>query len=512
MVSAALIAIALLTGCRRAASDPRIGRAERLAEDFPREALAALDSIDPGSLDGYDRYLHDFLSVKASDKAYITHTSDSLILRVIGYTDSHNVGKTQRAEALYYGGRVYSDLGDFPQALKYYQAAIDLLPATDTPSLRLRGNLLSQTGRLLNSLRIYEDAIAYVTEALRIDSVLNDSLNIPYDILLLGGINLRAQKLDEAKEWFSKVTEGECSDRARMYLAETENRSGNIARALELIRPLPGRMDSLAENNALAYAATIYLKAGIPDTALIYALRLARSPFNHNREAAYQLLLSEELVSHIDPDSLTLYVRDYRRLLEKKFDDNDNLLALNQQAFYNYELHDRRRLQAERRRAQSMVWLIGVVCALSLTIGVALWLKVRNQRTRLLLREALDTIGRLSTVSPAAAPMPDEPAVPTEQLRDRLRQQLINLYESSSDQTEVSPAIISSEGYAKLQRSISLGRNIENDHNLWAEIEKGVKASSPEFESNLRLLTLGRLTTNEYHTALLIKCLSLIHI
>ena len=62
--------------------------------------------------------------MKIADKNYVTHTSDSLILRVIDHEESHK-GDGRYAEALYYGGRVYSDLGDYPTSLKYFQQSLE---------------------------------------------------------------------------------------------------------------------------------------------------------------------------------------------------------------------------------------------------------------------------------------------------------------------------------------------------------------------------------------------------
>lgn len=48
------------------------------------------------------------------------HTSDSLILDVIDYYSS-NDDRNLYPEVLYYGGRVYSDLGDYPTSLSYFR-------------------------------------------------------------------------------------------------------------------------------------------------------------------------------------------------------------------------------------------------------------------------------------------------------------------------------------------------------------------------------------------------------
>lgn len=81
------------------------------------------------------------------------------MLDVIDYYSSRP-GDSLYAEALYYGGRVYTDLGDCPTALQYYQRALDnLVAATDTDDLRVRLN--SQIGMLLETLRLDDKAVPY---------------------------------------------------------------------------------------------------------------------------------------------------------------------------------------------------------------------------------------------------------------------------------------------------------------------------------------------------------------
>lgn len=88
-----------------------------------------LDSIKYDGLSDHDRHFFDFLSIKANDKAYVRHESDSLILDVIDYYSSHNKDNIY-PEALYYGGRVFSDLGDLPTALRYFRISSMPSPAT----------------------------------------------------------------------------------------------------------------------------------------------------------------------------------------------------------------------------------------------------------------------------------------------------------------------------------------------------------------------------------------------
>ena len=97
-----LLMLILSIGCRRhgniAESLEIIGN---LCDTDPLLAVSMLDSIDSLPMSGSQRHLFDFLTVKSRDKAYIRHTSDSLILDVIDYYSSRN-NKALYAEALYY--------------------------------------------------------------------------------------------------------------------------------------------------------------------------------------------------------------------------------------------------------------------------------------------------------------------------------------------------------------------------------------------------------------------------
>ena len=101
--------ILLIFGCSESSHDRRLVHIAEIVSDEPEEALSCLDSICPDDLAEADRHYYDLLSIKANDKAYIDHTSDSLILDVLDYYASPD--KENYPEALYYGGRVYSDLG-----------------------------------------------------------------------------------------------------------------------------------------------------------------------------------------------------------------------------------------------------------------------------------------------------------------------------------------------------------------------------------------------------------------
>ena len=75
----------VLSGCSGKPDDPRLLEIAEKVSACPEEMLERLDSMDVGSMKESDRWLHTLLRIKAQDKAFVQHTSDSVILRVIDY-------------------------------------------------------------------------------------------------------------------------------------------------------------------------------------------------------------------------------------------------------------------------------------------------------------------------------------------------------------------------------------------------------------------------------------------
>ena len=113
----------------------------------PDSALAQLQSMssDISSSDEAMSCTYSLLCIKAKDKAYIPHESDSLILAILPYFEKNT---DRLPEAYYYAGRVYSDMGDAPEALNYFEKALELLPDASRAEdvLRQKSVILSQMG------------------------------------------------------------------------------------------------------------------------------------------------------------------------------------------------------------------------------------------------------------------------------------------------------------------------------------------------------------------------------
>ncbi len=516
----------VVMGCSRH-SDPRLLRLEQMAsanQDSAKIALDSLQAIAPAQLSDADRHFYDFLSVKIADKAYVDHASDSLILSVISYEEA-NQGYGRYPEALYYGGRVYSDLGDFPTALQYFQQALDELPEDADPNLK--GRILSQTGRLLNTLRLYKEAIPYVKSSQELSQRNKDTVNDVYDLQLLGDIHLHIKNYSAADSCFiaalGKSDNLPVSFRAKssMYRAVVKYHTNQLDSALILIRNTPDLVKPISRNNALAIAADIYLESGILDSAYYFAHELITSDDFTNRKSGYHTLLSTELSDYINPDTAKQYILEYRRTLDKYLNENENMLAVIQKARYNYELHERERDKAEMSNENLRYWIVIILFIVLILIVIILYLKNRNKNNVIRLHDALENITMLEqSLRQASGNKPDNeekeeqitsptPVDSKENItamRERLKQKLMALYKSSDANGEIPPAILQSDSYHKLLDAISHEKEVKDRSKLWLELENDVIKSSPNFKSNLQLLLGGRLSSLDLHTAILVKC------
>jgi len=499
-------------GCSRH-SDPALVRLEQMAssgDDSAHVALDSLLSLDPAQFSEADRHFYDFLSVKIADKAYVNHTSDSLILSVISHEEAHQ-GNGRYPEALYYGGRVYSDLGDYPTALQYFQQALDELPG-DT-NTKLRAIVLSQTAHLLNSLQLYKQAIPYLEKAIAINELRNDSVCMMHNTHLLGTLHLNQDRYDEAEDCFRRAR-----DLARkvsktdiyqqdVYLATIKCHKGEPDSALSLIRPVMANINGIDRPAALANAADIYFKAGILDTALMYAGELIHKS-NYNDIAVYRIAFSAELIDLMPHDSISSYIAGYRNHIDEYLKQNVYRNAL----MYNHCLHEREKVKAERDKANLLLTiafiLVVVICRLTIVVYNQ---KYKRKRNLLQLHQALDN---LKTLRKSMASGNNEPLtldITSEQdsvqdLKDRLKTELLEIIKANSNSQLISPVIFHSEAYAKLQSYIERAAVVPESNSLWKDLDKVVTESSKNFKYRLQLLLGGKPTDIDYNMALLIKC------
>ena len=159
--------------------------ADSLIHNNPDSAVILLEELkrsmafEPQATQMY----YQLLTIKAKDKAYITHTSDSLIKTVVKYYEERK-DRERLPETYYYAGRVYRDLGDAPQALEYLQKAIE--STKDCTDYRLISRIYSQTGTLYLYQDTYDQALEVFRKVYQYCLSDKDSIGMVYSLRDIG--------------------------------------------------------------------------------------------------------------------------------------------------------------------------------------------------------------------------------------------------------------------------------------------------------------------------------------
>lgn len=534
VIMAAFVMAILAASCGKSHVDDRLLRADRLMESDPHAAKALLDSIDSKGFSESDKALYDFMAFKATDKCGIRHESDSMFLRISDYYSYHKNSEIY-PEVMYYGGLVYSDIGDYPTALHYFQSALDRLPA-EKKNLRLRGKALANMGHVYTCLRLYDKAKDSYYESIRIDSLMNDSIFLMDDLNVLGSININQGKYKEAELILKRAREiatnvnSPDTCRQDMYLAYIDMRKGNLDSALSIIPNVIRNIDSVYRSTALSHASIIYLNAGKPDSAYKYARQLVDGNDTLNKKNGYNILLSPEVRKYMPLDSILALTARYRDFMEDHLNRHDSQEALLQSSYYNYSIHKRERLKAEREAERLKIWIAIILSLLFMAMTIFFYRKYKHSNHQLKLHISLDKVTFLKKAldsdlerrdnddSAACSDVKSDqldnetnicPNTTTDMPMDvskRLQNELLALHKISEGKKTVSPQILQSQAYMELQKMIENDKAISESNPLWDEIEKTVVENAAGFKERLMLLAGDSLKKSDYHITLLIKC------
>lgn len=529
----------LVGGCGKQTPNPNpvLVGLDKAATVNSRDAFDSLQSVSKDELSKADKMYYDFLSVKLADKAIINHTSDSIILPVIDYYSSHGQ-KERYAETLYYGGRVYQDMGDFPSAIKYYGEALRHVEGSKE-SLKLKGNIVSQMAGLFNSMRLFNEARRYIDMSIEIDRELKDTINLMYDLEVLGANYIKVKNYDEAEKAFRRAIS--IADRKvpyeamkdSVYLASIKNYKMEHDSAVLIIRGIPWRVGTVLNDDQKQFvysnASDIYRCEGMPDSAYKYALELVKIKDAKNLKKGYLILLSDELKDLVPVDSIRTYVNHYTAAVESYMNSRGNANALIQNTQYNYSIVERDKQKALEKKRMIERWLALSVIVLLLAIIAVIYYRDKSNSTLIRLRSALDASRELrkqleageakgkdsgpesgltaEVASEATAEVAPEvtPAVTAEDLRRQLIVELTAVCDSKKKRLPLSPEIGNSRAYAELQEYIKEKRVIPDTSPLWGELHSVIIEASPNFDRRLQLLSPGKIKTDAYRIMLLIK-------
>jgi len=197
-----ILLISLFSGCGKGFS-PALREVDRLMSIDNKRGEAMLDSICrvDKKMSSADKKYCLLLRLKTEDKAYRSivkwkKCADSLV-SYFERTGDENL----LAEAYFYAGRVYYEIGDKPESLKYYQKASENV-AKD--NYALQGDIYCQMANIYFYKGLYKSALKSLEKSRVADSLSGNIRNMLYDIRDIGENYYYSNSIGEAKLYFEK--------------------------------------------------------------------------------------------------------------------------------------------------------------------------------------------------------------------------------------------------------------------------------------------------------------------
>ena len=334
-----LIFLTSITACQQhTAYPPAMQQAEALMNTRPDSALTLLESMADtlSMLPEEARMYHSLLTIQAKDKLYITHTSDSLINRIVSFYEDD--GDSDRLMmAYFYQGSTYRDMNDAPRALKAFHQAIDAGKKTENRTLL--GQTYGQMGSLLAKHELYDDALDAHKQSLYIYEGQKEHLRTPlvmrniariYDIKEINDSAIHYYNqalLMSTKDGNIKSSNNIISELGCLYYDE-----GNKTKAKHMLSQLKGHPSTIC--NALLYLGIIHKEENRTDSAIHYLnLVLAYGDLN-KRCSAHKYLWQIETNSENEQKSKLhkkqyLLLRDSIKSMKQKEKTEKTHLTLN---------------------------------------------------------------------------------------------------------------------------------------------------------------------------------------
>ena len=387
-----MAAFVLLTvvGCGQS-YPPSLQAADSLMNDRPDSALALLDGMeaDMASAAKSVRMRYQLLRHKAMNKADIPFTSDSLMLDVVDYYDSHGTAN-DRMLAYYLLGRIYADTGEAPQAIGCYQSAID---AADTASVECDywrlAVVYGQMANLLYHQNLYRDDIKCLNYAARYSYMAGDTLTALFAYAQMIDAYTMLQKRDSALIISEKVSSLfrrlDCRQEAAAVLALPVRYlidQGEMTKAwryMEIYEKESGLFDSnhQIESGREVYYYTkgyYFLAACQYDSAEFYFRKEMKLGHDFNNQNAGAYGLAQLFLQTHHPDSAAKYALYSYAMNDSAYDHESTAEVSKREALYNYSRYQAQAYRENQRAYYNKVLLFAATGLLVVLLMITFFL------------------------------------------------------------------------------------------------------------------------------------------
>lgn len=382
-----------LFACHRTPHYPEtMLRAEQLMDVAPDSALTLLaqltDSV-AGEDESTQMHYH-LLTIKAKDKCYIPHTSDSLMKVLVQYYEDRGTPE-QQMEAYYYLGSTYRDMQDAPRALNCYQKAIDA--SAEGKEYKMLSRIYSQMGTLYMYQKLYDEAIPVLKKAYHCCLSAEDSLSLPYALRDIGRAFTAQHDADSTLYYYEsgyqaakRINDVEQVSIVQGELADIYIQLGRYEQARVAL--LQSTSDVRGDGNiAPQYAGwgDLYKKIGQLDSAEYYYHKALKIGGVYVKRGAYWSLYEIARDCLHDKDALQ-YLDQYFVYQDSVQEITDTEAVKKVEALYNYhhiENENNRLALSNEKSKTSFYQLIIGIALLSLTFGGIFFYERKKKRLQL---------------------------------------------------------------------------------------------------------------------------------
>ena len=508
----------LLCACGSRRYPSALVTADSLSSVRPDSALALLAALEPDTahMPLAHRMYYRLLCVKAADKAYLPHTSDSLIRPLIHYYIEEESDPRLLPEACYYAGRVYRDLGNDLQALDYFQEALHALRLNGGGASVLQSKVCSQMGTLYAYRDMFGQALQMYKEGLRIDRMLSDSVSLVFALRDIAYIHRELNHPDSVLPYFKQAKRiadllgrQDLSDMVQSQLAAVYTERGQYDSARVALKDALRNTERPNLSGIYSIAGGFYQTIGKQDSANYYYRQLLRMGTVYAQEKAYRSLTAQRVSANGDSSFIALYDG-----LLQNLDRKANLLRA--YADYNYlqseQENDRLKVRNERNR------LILVVSAAVILVLFFLLMALvqRNRRIRQEVEEQRRKFRQVEEEQRRKRETLESYRQQKEELENislddrqiRKLELITHILEQdrieTEEEREAQDALFRSPLYRELEGRVRSARGtafVTDDE--WDTLRRLLMPAYPKFFE--RLNTLCALNENELHVSILLK-------
>ena len=372
-----ILSVLLLSACgnREHVQFEKLQHIDSIAEINADSAVALINAINRDSLSGdNNKYYYDLLKIRTNDKAYIAHTSDSAILSVINYFENHDFNDLLPV-AYYYGGRVYSDLGDAPQALEYFHKALDC----ENINSHTKAVAYAQMAGLYHEQRVYDLAIHSYKKAIELNTQNNNIIGIIYNMRDLGHIYIQKQQNDSAIFLFNKSLFFAEKIGNHQLITSTKLNIGNLYlnnnqefKALHILSSIKNNISKEDSISVINTYANLYYNINNIDSTLFYCNKLITSNRIHSQLNGYNILVNLHMHNNKVDDAYSAMIMSTKLSDSiEKLETPKEIIQLS--SIYNYQIRERENNKLKQKAQKHSLYLyitISGICILVLLLFI----------------------------------------------------------------------------------------------------------------------------------------------